>query len=169
MQVAPEIIAALCRKHAPILYTPTKWEGTPLDKVRLLWGIAGVESSFGLNCNPRHEPGYCFGGRYLDPERTRQWGCLAHCSYGPWQVMFTHFPVGVSALALMWTEDGRVPAETCLLGAVGVLNHAIARGARNLGDIVIAYNGPVNEEGYCALLVECSDRPMPETPAQVMA
>jgi hypothetical protein len=162
MKVAPEIVASLCRKHAPGLLTPANWQGTPLDKVRLLWGIAGVESSFGLNCNPRHEQGYCFGGRYLDTDRTRVWGCLAHCSYGPWQVMFPHFPLGVSPLLLIWGTDGRVAAETCLLGAIVVLNVAIGHGAKNLGDIVIAYNGPGNEEHYAAQLSECIDRPMPE-------
>ncbi len=169
MKVAPEIVAALCRKHAPDLFTPASWQGTPLDKVRLLWGIAGVESSFGLNCNPRHEPGYCFGGRYLDPERTREWGCLAHCSYGPWQVMFPHFPLSVSPLSLMWDTDGRVAAEQCLVGAIKVLNVAIAHGAKNLGDIVIAYNGPANEEHYSAQLSGCLYRPMPESVSPVTA
>ena len=169
MKVAPEIIAALCRKHAPDLFAPREWQGTPLDKVRLLWGLAGVESSFGLNCNTRHETGYCYGGRYFDAERTREWGCLAHCSYGPWQVMFPHFPVGVSPLSLMWETDGRVAAETCLLGAIVVLNVAIGHGAKNMGDIVIAYNGPGNEEQYAARLSGCLDLPMPESVAPVTA
>src|SRR2546429_7159205 len=107
MKVAPEIIAALCHKHAPSLLTPLTWQGTPLDKVRLLWGLAGVESSFGWNCNPRHEQGYCTRGRYFDVLSTKAWGCLAHCSYGPWQVMFPHFPVGVSPLSLVWEDEGR--------------------------------------------------------------
>lgn len=169
MKVAPEIIAALCRKHAPDLLTPVNWQGTALDKVRLLWGIAGVESSFGMNCNPRHEPGYCYGGHYLDRAASQAWGCLAHCSYGPWQVMFPHFAVGVSPLSLMWATDGRVAAETCLLGAMKVLNVAITHGAKNLGDIVIAYNGPAAEEDYSAKLVVCLDSPMPESVDQVTA
>jgi len=169
VKVAPEIIAALCRKHAFDLFTPANWQGTALDKVRLLWGIAGVESSFGLNCNPRHEQGYCYGGRYVDRVASEAWGCLAHCSYGPWQVMFPHFPPGASPLALMWATDGRVAAETCLLGAVKVLNVAIGHGAKNLGDIVIAYNGPADEEQYSARLAECLDRPMPESVSPVTA
>ena len=162
MKVAPEIVAALCRRHAGDLLTPASWQGTPLDKVRLLWGIAGVESSFGLNCNPRHEEGYCYGGRYFNPALTSEFGCLAHCSYGPWQVMFANFPVGVSPLGLVWALDGRVAAETCLLGAMRVLDRAIANGARNLGDIVIAYNGPADEVRYSARLADSWDRPMPE-------
>lgn len=169
MNVAPEILAALCRKHAPSLLTPTNWPGTPLDKVRLLWGLCGVESSFGANCNPRHEQGYCFNGRYFNPVATSAFGCLAHCSFGPWQVMFANFPYGVSPLSLMWEHDGRIAAEACCLGAVGVLDKAIARGVRCLADIVIAYNGPADEEHYEARLVDCWDRPMPETPTTVTA
>jgi hypothetical protein len=169
MNVAPEIIAALCRKHAPDLLTPVRWQGTPLDKVRLLWGLAGVESSFGLNCTPRHEPGYCFGGRYFNPVASRAWGCLSHCSFGPWQVMFANFPYGVSPLSLIWETDGRVAAEICVCGAVRYLNGIIARGAQNLSEVVIGYNGPANEEEYTAKLAECRDRPMPESSAVVEA
>ena len=169
MNVAAEIIAALCRKHAPDLLTPVKWQGTPLDKVRLLWGISGVESSFGLNCSPRHEQGYCYGGRYFNPVASRAWGCLSHCSFGPWQVMFANFPFGVSPLSLIWETDGRVAAETCLLGGIVVLNRVIGRGAQNLSDIAIGYNGPEKEEEYYARLAECRDRPMPESPAAVQA
>lgn len=169
MQISPEIIAPLCRKHAPDLFTPAKWQGTQLDKVRLLWGIFGVESTFGLNCSPKHEPGYCWHGRYFNPVATRAWGCLAHCSYGPWQVMFANFPVDVSPLSLMWESDGRIASEICLRGAVNRLNQIIGRGAQNLGDIVIGYNGPDNEADYSAKLAACLDRPMPESVAPVTA
>lgn len=167
MNVAPEILAALCRKHAPDLLTPTHWQGTPLDKVRLLWGICGVESSFGLNCSPRHEAGYCYGARYFNPVATKAWGCLAHCSFGPWQVMFANFPYGVSPLSLMWESDGRVASELVVRGAVGYLNKIIARGAQNLGDIVIGYNGPADEANYSTRLLESWDRPMPDNVAEV--
>lgn len=161
MRVAPEILAALCQKHGSDLLTPTAWQGTSLDKARLLWGICGVESSFGEHCVPRHENAYCYSGRYFNPAATAQWGCLAHCSFGPWQVMYTNFRYGVSPLSLMWGEDGRVASEVCLVGALDVLNKAIARGTRNLADLVIAYNGPADEEHYSSRLVECWDRPMP--------
>lgn len=161
MNVSTDIIAALCRKHAVDLLTPLKWQGTPIDKVKLLWGLSGVESTFGLNCSPRHEPGYCYGGRYFNPVVTKSWGCLAHCSFGPWQVMYANFPFGVSPLSLVWETDGRVPSEVCCLGAVRRLNQIIARGALNLGDVVIGYNGPANEEEYSSRLAECIDRPIP--------
>lgn len=169
MKVAPEIIAALCRKHGPGLFAPVKWQGTPLDKVKLLWAVAGVESSFGLNCYPRHEPGYCYGGKYFDRARSQEWGCLAHCSYGPWQVMYSNFPLDVSPLSLVWDADGRIAAETGVLGALDVLNRAIARGVDTFGGIAVVYNGPVNEETYSAHLALCYDRPMPETVSEVTA
>jgi hypothetical protein len=169
VKVSPEIIAALCRKHGTGVLVPVKWQGTPLDRTKLLWAIAGVESSFGLNSVPRHEPGYCYGGRYFDRERTHEWGCLAHCSYGPWQVMFPHFPLGVSPLSLMWDTDGSIAAEICIRGAIDVLNNAIARGVDTFGGIAVVYNGPVDEATYSAHLGLCYDRPMPEPVAAVTA
>jgi hypothetical protein len=169
MKVAPEIIAALCRKRADDLLTPKAWQGTPLDKVRLLWGLAGVESSFGWECNPKHEAGYCHGGKYFDPGRTKEWGCLAHCSFGPWQVMYCNFPLGVSPLSLMWDTDGQVAADLGLRGAISVLNRAIARGVGHLGDIVIAYNGPEYEAQYSSVLVDRMAHPMPDGAAAEMA
>ncbi len=169
MNVAPEIIAALCRKHAPDLLTPVKWQGTPLDKVRLLWGISGVESSFGLRSSPHHDASYCVGGRHFDHAATAVWGCLAHCSFGPWQVEFPNLSPGVSPLVVMWALDGRIASELCLRDAVRVLNVAIVRGVQNLDGIVLHYNGPEEVEAYSARLAECLDRPMPESPAAVQA
>lgn len=163
MKVAPEIIAALCRKHAPGLFTPATWQGTALDKVRLLWGVAGVESSFGLNSTPRHENGYCYNGPYFNSVASHAWGCLAHCSFGPWQVMFANFPVDVSPLSLLWADDGRIAAELGALGAVRRLNQIIARGAQKLDDIVLHYNGPDEVESYSARLVTCMGEPLPES------
>lgn len=169
MKIAPEVIAALCRTYGAHLLTPVTWQGTPLDKVRLLWGIAGVESTFGAHCNPRHEQGYCYRGRYFDESRTAAWGCLAHCSYGPWQVMFSNFPVGVSPLSLMWDTDGRVAAMVGMNGAIDRLNSIIARGAKNLDDIALHYNGPDYVDKYAAQLSTDMNQPMPETPATVNA
>jgi len=162
MRVAPELIAGLCRARARDVFTPVHWQGSPVDSAKLLWALSGVESTFGLNSNPRHEQGYCVGGRYFDSTLTEQWGCLAHCSYGPWQVMFSNFPRGVSPISLLIQGDGTVAADLCIRGAIAVINRAIARGAQNLGDIVIAYNGPGNEKEYSARLAESYDRPMPQ-------
>jgi len=96
MRVAPEVIAGFCRVRSRDLFQPREGDLAALDPVKILWAFAGVESSFGLQSNPRHENGYCYNGRYFDAMLTDKWGCLAHCSYGPWQVMFTNFPPGVS-------------------------------------------------------------------------
>lgn len=62
-----------------------------VNGVQLLWAIAGVESSFGADCAPRHEPAYDRGGKYAThspmPQLLDVYGRAAACSYGPWQVL----------------------------------------------------------------------------------
>lgn len=84
MQIARSNLAALCQKYGPQLGKLPPG----IDGPQLLWAIAGNESSFGAESNPRHEPGYCHGGKYFNPNLTTKWGCLAHMSYGPFQVMY---------------------------------------------------------------------------------
>ena len=72
-----------------------------IDGPRLLWAISGVESSFGGDVSPRHERGYCATGKYFDLARTKQWGCLAHCSFGPWQVMYASFSSDIRPTDIM--------------------------------------------------------------------
>lgn len=67
-----------------------------LDGPRLMWAIAGNESSYGVNCGPRHEPAYDVGGSIYKNNTTQQklvddFGAPAACSYGPWQMMFINF------------------------------------------------------------------------------
>lgn len=68
-----------------------------IDSTQLLWAIAGVESSFGINCTPRHESAFDTGGVYdnaiMAPLLLR-FGRDAACSYGPWQIMFVNAPTG---------------------------------------------------------------------------
>lgn len=167
MKIDPGVLAYLCRARADDVLSPLVWRDTSLDKTKLLWGLCGVESSFGLNCNPRHEIGYCYSGKYFNPVHSAQWGCLAHCSFGPWQVMYANFPAGVSPLSLVWDDDGRVAADLCVRAAIGVLNRAIARGAQGFADLVVAYNGPANEESYAARLMDDYNHPMPESVVMV--
>jgi Transglycosylase SLT domain len=162
MRVAPEIIAGICRDRARDLILPTPKAGMDVDPVKLLWALAGVESSFGQDSHPRHENGYCYAGRYFDPKRTAEWGCLAHCSFGPWQVMFDHFPESISPVELLPQGNGRTAAELSVRAAILILNKAIAGGARNLTDLVIAYNGPGDVPEYSKRLFASYDRPMPQ-------
>ena len=89
MQIARSTIVALCRRFGPAVKTPEGISGE-----QLLWALSGNESTFGINCAPRHEAGYCHGGKYFDPSLTSIWGCLAHCSYGAWQVMYPNISSG---------------------------------------------------------------------------
>jgi hypothetical protein len=65
--------------------------GSPIAGSQLLFAIAGVESSFGVNCRPRLEPGYSYGGKYASthpmPDLLSEFGLDAAYSYGPWQVL----------------------------------------------------------------------------------
>jgi hypothetical protein len=140
-----------------------------VDPVKLLWAIAGVESNFGQNSAPRHEQGYCYGGRYFNVLATNDIGCLAHCSYGPWQVMYANFPKLTDPRSLIPFDDGTLSAELSVRAAISVLNRAISRGAKSLAELVIAYNGPRDVEHYEAKLLAAFDRPMPQSQDSVVA
>ena len=79
---------ALCQQYANLLKAPIG-----IDSAQLLWAIAGKETSFGRRCIPRHENSYCYGSKNYRADKmlrdlTETYGCVAHCSYGPWQIMF---------------------------------------------------------------------------------
>lgn len=64
-----------------------------LDARRLLIALAMNESSGGKNCLPRHEPAYCTGAYSKVPlveHLTSLYGHLAHCSFGPWQLLLVN-------------------------------------------------------------------------------
>jgi len=66
----------------------------PIDMEILLKALAVAETgAFPLAI--RHEKAYCYGGFYytgpngsLLRELSDIWGCLAHCSFSPWQIMY---------------------------------------------------------------------------------
>ena len=64
---------------------------------QLLWAMAGVESSFGADCQPRHEPAYDVGGAYARhapmPVLLSRFGSAAACSYGPLQLLLVNAPL----------------------------------------------------------------------------
>lgn len=87
-----EEVAAQCRKFgAEVQPLPQGIAG-----YQLLWALSGVESSFGSNVKPRHEPAYDVGGEYAGnapcPELLAKYGRAAACSYGPWQVLLVNAP-----------------------------------------------------------------------------
>ena len=84
-------LAALIDEHADSLI-----DNGILDRRILLHAIAEVESGHGDHwAASRHEPSYCYGSiLYKGPngmdlrEQSQQWGCLAHSSFGSFQIMF---------------------------------------------------------------------------------
>lgn len=73
-----------------------------VSAISLMRAIADLETRAGERCwATRHEKSYCYGGPYYTGDGpggrpgddvlrqlTWQWGCLAHESFGPWQVLF---------------------------------------------------------------------------------
>ena len=109
-----------------------------IDGARLLWALAGNESSFGRNAVPRHEAGYCRGGAYFDKAMTAKWGCWAHCSYGPWQILYVNAARHGDILSPVDLVSPQVSLEV----TVRFLNAEILgkQGARTLDEIGDAYN-----------------------------
>lgn len=133
MHIPSGQIANLCTLYGKDL----ELRAAPLDPKQVLWAFAGVESSFGQNFAPRHEPSYCRSGKYYNSAATREHGCLAHCSYGPWQVMFANFPVGITPRDLL---DPIAGPELSLRAAIRRLNRALVQGASELSQLADAYN-----------------------------
>lgn len=147
--VTPEsYVATLCRQHAADLHLPSG-----LDGGRLLWALAGCESDFGHYALPRHEPAYCRGGRYYNAVLSKKWGCAAHASYGPWQVMYEHMvtyagPAGAPDPALFIRPAGdssiayQVMAQRAIGIAIAMLNQEIfgRQQAATLAEAAKAWN-----------------------------
>lgn len=78
----------LCRDLAPLV---TEAAPLGLNAYALLYMLGGVESSFGLVASQaRFEKAYARGGPYAVPELDKEFGDMAACSYGPWQIMFVN-------------------------------------------------------------------------------
>jgi Transglycosylase SLT domain len=106
------------------------------DPCALLRAIADVESTYGLNSNPRHEPAYCRGGKYFDGLVTKMYGCAAHCSYGPWQIMFQT----ALELGFVGAPEELANPETNAVYCVRYLKSR-AREATSIEQIARCYNG----------------------------
>src|SRR5262252_7951217 len=73
--------------HVAQLAVPADVNGTAL-----LLAIADNETSGGTRAAAsKHENAYCYSGPYFNKqlaELSREWGCAAHSSWGPWQIMY---------------------------------------------------------------------------------
>ncbi len=107
-----------------------------VDFDALLYAIGGVESSFGKWIGPRHENAYCRGGRYYDRKLTRKHNCLAHCSYGPWQVMYAN----VARINARVDPSLMLDPLHALPITVQWLEYIIERGAGTVAQIADAWN-----------------------------
>jgi hypothetical protein len=74
---------------------PLTHDGQPVDGSRFLWALASIESSYGAQRDfARIEPAYQPKGEMYRQSSTvqalwRQYGALAACSFGTWQMMAT--------------------------------------------------------------------------------
>lgn len=158
-------LADVCKRYGPFI------NGLPatIDGALLLWALSGNESSFGRNCNPRHEVEFCpqnqphrttsgivvRPGRYaadgLQVTLFRQWGCWACCSYTPWQLMAVN-AIGYTPIELM--SD----LERCVEAAVGFASKLMAHESMpeeaTLEDIARFWNGASVSPQYIADLAK---------------
>lgn len=67
---------------------------TVINPTAILKAIAHVETGYGARyAASLHEPGFCYGGKYYHASKALQresvmWGCNAHSSHGPWQILY---------------------------------------------------------------------------------
>lgn len=128
-------VKAACGRFAPKLWT----RDIGVDPARLLWAIAGQESSYGADCGPRFEPGYWSGEESLNPVQSglnARFGRAAAMSYGPWQVMY------INAYPLGTPEQLDANLDLATQAAVHFLNGYVlgVKKAKSLQEIAQIYN-----------------------------
>jgi hypothetical protein len=134
MTFAREDVAAQCRRWGGSLWLPPE-----IDGVKLLWALAGNESSFGANAAPRHEPAYDVGGKFAKvPAQAKLlelYGSAGACSYGPWQEMLVNCVAGTK-------PDDMAQLGRCGLETTAFINRRILKGehATTIAEIAEAYN-----------------------------
>lgn len=133
-----------CKEFGPQLNGCVTHDGQPVDGVRLLWAIAGNESSFGQQREfVKYEPGYLPSGYYyrnsIDIKgQFRRWGVLASSSFGSFQIMYqTAREVGYKDHPILLQND-----KICAQWATTLIlkRFVKAQHAETLRDIFDAYN-----------------------------
>ena len=138
-----------------------------MSGANVLWVIAGLESTWGVRAtHSRPEPGYGPKGIYFRASLWDQWGALAGCSVGAWQVMY---PVAVE---LGCHDAPWRLIEDHLIGGYWateyLLKRALGRGAATLTEVLDAYNSGTHRDShvphaYIALgLSILHTRPLPD-------
>lgn len=141
MNYSQEQVSAACARYGPALQLQGLVDSYdyPLVGPKLLWAIAGVESSFGAACGPRFEPGYWNGAMAETSEQkalNRQFGRWAAMSYGPWQVMY------VNCGKLGTPQEINSNLSLAATAAVNFLNEYVIglRQAASLQEVARIYN-----------------------------
>jgi hypothetical protein len=86
-----DAVLAACRNYAPLV-TPI----AGIDTTLLLAAMAANESTVGVDCGPRYEQNWDWGGTYSKNPKQQSllnlYGRAAAMSYGPLQIMFYNAP-----------------------------------------------------------------------------
>ena len=134
----------LCRAAGPKIAGGLTHRNQAVIGSRLLWAIAGNESTFGKRREfVKYEPAFLPGGDYYKNSPTLQklyyqYGVLAGSSYGSWQIMYpTACEVGFSGPPIALQDDA-----VAIQFVVNLINKRFIghEGAKTLSDVLDAYN-----------------------------
>lgn len=106
MIVTAKVIANYARALASKL-APNPAFSSAIKPATLIYAICLRETGYGQDFRviPRHEQGFCYGGRYFKGEPNDRYGCLAHCSYGPMQMMYLNGAPGRDPMEYLTNLD----------------------------------------------------------------
>lgn len=142
--MAQETLADTCRNYGKSIDGFVTHNDQPVDGGRLLWAIAGIESTHGRDREyVRLEQAYAPGGSYYakDAELRELWkryGVLAACSFGSFQVMFkTAYELGYRNNPLHLQDDDACAYIAQRLILKRFIEH---QGAKTLKDVLDSYN-----------------------------
>lgn len=127
-------LARACRAWGGMLWLPPA-----IDGPRLLWAIAGCESSFGANCAQREEPYYQklaeSGANEQLTDLFKKFGSAAWSSFGPWQELLVNCSPAM-------TPHDFVNVNRAAMEVVSFINRRILAEQRpsTLEEIAVAYN-----------------------------
>lgn len=128
------VMGQLCQ-YGGTLLTPLP----DIDGMKLLRAIATVESKYGQWNVARHEMSYHYGGKYEDKGSSKEYGCISHCSLGPWQIMYPNARKMYQWVTPRELEESPFVALIC---TVAWINTIIIKqqGAKTIEAIADAYN-----------------------------
>lgn len=149
-------LAHVIQLNAPVLQSWLDLHSLEINSLKLLYSIAGNESSFGHNCKPKHEPGFDSGGKYFNRKLFDEYGWEQAHSFSSFQLMF---PVAVelgldgswNLLSNGWRWDKTLgwkqtyPTNAgdwvaCPLVCLYLLERGLKKGAKTTEDLLDCFN-----------------------------